>query len=140
MTSPLELCEIFDDHLMPHDISDSNCEFKAEPCCTGKELPHMLLGSFDIRRAETRARQSDWCSSRTASKGSIFPNLKVPRTAGQGVENWRELFGLRSDKESLNSVLKLMPATIIETSANLVFGDNGPGCRGHGAAARWQSR
>ena len=35
-------------------------------------------------------------------KDRYFQN--VPWTAGQGVENWRELFGLRSDKESLNSI------------------------------------
>ena len=49
-------------------------------------------------------------------KDRYFQN--VPSTAGhcgQGVENWRERFGLQSDKESLSSLLVFMTATIKRT-------------------------
>ena len=53
-------------------------------------------------------------------KDRYFPN--VPWTAGQSVENWRELFGLRSDKESLSSVFSVDDCN---DKANWVFGKNG---------------
>ena len=53
-------------------------------------------------------------------KDRYFQN--VPWTAGQGVENGRELFGLRSEKESLSSVFSVDDGN---DKANWVFVKNG---------------
>ena len=52
-------------------------------------------------------------------KDRYFQNVLC--TAGQGVENWSELFGLQSDKESLSSVFSVHDG---DDKANLVLGKN----------------
>ena len=54
-----------------------------------------------------------------AQKDRDFKN--VPWTARQGIENWKELFGLQIDKAALSSVRSVDNGN---DKANLIFGNN----------------
>ena len=58
-----------------------------------------------------------------AQKDRDFKN--VPWTACQGIENWKELFGLQVDKAALSSLSSVCSVDTGNDKANLILGNNG---------------
>ena len=109
------------DFRRPFDATrdDSNCELKQNHTAPAKSCT-CCMGALTFDEAKHVQDQVTGVRPGQPQMDRYFQN--VPWTAGQVVENWRELFGLRSDKESLNSIFCVDSGN---DKANLVFGDNG---------------